>query len=257
MATHVVVLPDADAVGAALAQHLLHAMQATWRRGHRFVLGCPGGRSLRPTYRGLAQAVSAGAGEPGDVLVVMMDDYLVGAPQRPRRLASDSHASCERFAVEVIAAPLQAAGVRVEVWLPDPQEPEAYDERIAATGGVDVFLLASGASDGHVAFNPPDTPSDARTRVVELAQTTREDNLATFPEFRTVAAVPRFGVTVGPATIADHSRELAMVITGAHKQRAFQEIAAASAYDARWPATVVHAGPPATIYADQAAAQRT
>src|SRR5690625_2309209 len=103
MTTHVRVLPDEDAVGDALAERLLGGMRAAWRRGHRFVLGCPGGRSLRPTYRALAHAIAAGPGEPGDLLIVMMDDYVVGAPQRPRRLEADSHASCERFAVEEIA----------------------------------------------------------------------------------------------------------------------------------------------------------
>ena len=80
------------------------------------------------------------------------------------------------------------------LWLPDPADPDAYDERIAAAGGIDLFLLASGAGDGHVAFNPPGTEAAARTRVVALPDSTRRDNLATFPTFGgELDAVPRTG----------------------------------------------------------------
>lgn len=47
------------------------------------------------------------------------------------------------------------------VWFPDPAQPAAYDEDIRTAGGIDLFLIATGASDGHVAFNPP---GDASTR---------------------------------------------------------------------------------------------
>src|SRR5215469_17575484 len=40
------------------------------------------------------------------------------------------------------------------IWFPDPKSPSDYDGRIENAGGIDFFILASGASDGHVAFNP-------------------------------------------------------------------------------------------------------
>ncbi len=61
-----------------------------------------------------------------------------------------------RIAIPQILAPLEAAGgASPQLWYADPADPAAYDRRIAAAGGIDLFLLASGASDGHVAFNPP------------------------------------------------------------------------------------------------------
>ena len=81
--------------------------------------------------------------------------------------------------------------------MPDPADPEEYDKRIADVGGIDLFLLASGTSDGHVAFNPAGTPVGTRTRVVGLTEQTRRDNLTTFPTFGGLDEVPLYGVTVG------------------------------------------------------------
>ncbi|WP_375000877.1 6-phosphogluconolactonase [Aeromicrobium sp. CTD01-1L150] len=256
MATTVEILPDAEAVGATLASRIADGLERSRQQGRPYVLGCPGGRSLQPTYRALAaEAAKRGPGL-GPLLIVMMDDYVVERAGDLRPIDPDSHASCARFAREEIAAILSAAGVvDVEIWLPDPQRPQDFDAQITEAGGVDLFLLASGASDGHVAFNPPGTPRTARTRIVELAETTRADNLQTFPAFEAVEDVPRHGVTVGPATIVDSSRELAMVVTGEDKHTAFRRLADAADYDPFWPATVVHGGPPATLYADTAAAQ--
>ena len=159
----VVVHADAEAIGSALAAEIA---QRHDRPSGPFLLGCPGGRSLRTTYAALAR----GPRLPR-LVVVMMDEY-VGAP-------ADAHHSCTRFAHDEIAAPLGVPPERV--WLPDPSEPEAYDDRIVDAGGIDLFLLASGASDGHVAFCPPGSPRDGRTAVLELAESTRRDNLATFP----------------------------------------------------------------------------
>lgn len=255
MTTTVTILPDPEAVGAALATRVADALEHMWQQGRRFVLGCPGGRSLLPTYRALGAQLLVRKLDPGAVLIVMMDDYVVGGSADPRRIDNDSHASCERFAQVEIAEPLRAAGLDAEVWLPDPYAPQDYDQAIIDQGGIDLFLLASGATDGHVAFNPPGTPRTARTRLVELAETTKADNMHTFPAFETIDAVPHHGVTVGPATIAGASRELAMVVTGTHKRTAFQRLTNTADYDPYWPATVVHSGPAATIYADAAAAQ--
>jgi glucosamine-6-phosphate deaminase len=225
--------PDAGALGAALADEIRARHDAS---AGPFLLGCPGGRSLRTTYAALA-------GRPLDRLVVVMMDEYVGAPP-------DAHHSCARFAREEIAAPLGVPSERV--WLPDAADPAAYDERIAAAGGIDLFLLASGASDGHVAFNPPGSPLDSRTRVIELAESTRRDNLATFPELAGLDDVPTHGVSVGIATIAA-ARSARLVLLGAGKREAARRLLALDHYDPAWPASVVHAVPDAEIWLDQEA----
>jgi glucosamine-6-phosphate deaminase len=150
--------------------------------------------------------------------------------------------------------PAEHAIAPTHVWLPDPDDPTAFDARLRAAGGVDFFILASGASDGHVAFNPPGTPADAPSAIVRLAETTRRDNLATFPDFRALEEVPPYGLTVGLGTIASVSHEVAMVIHGAHKQEAARRLLASTAFDPAWPATIVHRCRNAHIHLDRASA---
>jgi glucosamine-6-phosphate deaminase len=230
------VFADADALGGSLADEIVGRYERT--RPARFLLGCPGGRSLRTAYRALAERRC----DFERLVAVMMDEY-VGASE-------DAHYSCRGFALRELARPL---GLRDEqVWLPEAGDPAAYDARIAGAGGIDVFLLASGASDGHVAFLPPGSPRDGRTSVVELAESTRRDNLATFPEFASVDEVPTHGVSVGLATIAD-ARALRLVLHGEGKRAATTRLLALDGFDPSWPASIVHDHDDAEIWVDEAA----
>lgn len=232
--TDVRVYADPGELGRALAAEIVERIRA---KGGRFLLGCPGGRSLRSTYAALV-----GAGLRG-VTIVMLDEY-VGAPP-------DAHFSCARFAREEIAGPLGIAAE--DVWLPDEHDPSAYDARLAEAGGVDLFLLASGASDGHVAFLGPGSPRTGQTAVVELAETTRRDNLVTFPRFRSAADVPTHGVSVGLATIA-RAGAVRLVLHGEDKRAAATRLLALDEFDPQWPASIVHDCDDGRILLDRAAA---
>ena len=115
--------------------------------------------------------------------------------------------------------------------------------------------MASGASDGHVAFNPPGTEKSARTRIVRIADETRQDNLGTFPDFKDITEVPKYGVTVGPETMVDVSAIAIMELVGSHKNKAFERISSATKYESDWPATIVRECKDYYILADKAAAK--
>jgi hypothetical protein len=87
---------DAGELGRALADEIVAARPA--------LLGCPGGRSLLTTYRALPDL-------PGTT-VVMMGEYVPVPPP-------SAHHSCRGFAEREIPGG--------ELWLPDPEEPGAYD----------------------------------------------------------------------------------------------------------------------------------
>jgi glucosamine-6-phosphate deaminase len=202
------------------------------------LLGCPGGRSLLTTYRELRKRHH----DLSRLVVVMMDEY-VGAPV-------DAHYSCRGFALRELAAPL---GLRDDqVWLPDAEDPAGYDERIEAAGGIDLFLLASGASDGHVAFVPPGSPRYGGTAVLALAESTRRDNLTTFPKFRSLDEVPTHGVSVGLQTIAA-ARAVLLVLHGPDKRAAAARLLALDSFDPAWPASIVYDHDDAEIWLDRAA----
>jgi glucosamine-6-phosphate deaminase len=238
------VFADPDELGEALADHVLSCYtRARETRGRRpFLLGCPGGRTPRTTYRALARRTA----DLSELTVVMMDEYVEDGGPAP----ADAHYSCRRFAYDEIARPLRIPDENV--WLPDPANPAAYDERIVAAGGIDLFLLASGASDGHVAFLPPGSPLDGGTSVVPLAESTRRDNLATFPEFSSLDDVPEYGVSVGLGTIRA-ARSVRLVLHGADKREAAAKLLALEDYDPAWPASVVHVCADAEIWVDRAA----
>ena len=246
-------LDDPHAIGDAVARDIACRMERA-PRNRLFLLGCPSGRSPRPVYAALARQRP----DLARLAIVMMDEYVQETAAGFACVPASVHHSCARFAREEIAGVLNA-GRDIQdrlppgnIWLPDPADPGAYDARIAAHGGIDLFVLACGASDGHVAFNPPGSTRSSRTRIVTLAEQTRRDNLATFPRFRSLDEVPRHGVTVGISTIADQSRAAVMIVWGAYRRLAWHRLSRATRYDPDWPASVIAECQDATLYGDRA-----
>ena len=159
--TPVRVLASPNAIGEAVAEQVLARIEQERLAKSHFLLGCPTGRTPRPVFAAMARRLAERQQDLSHVVLVMMDEYLVPGG-RGLEYASAAHPwSCHHFARAEIAERLNAGLAsehrlgRDSVWFPDPADPEAYDSRIADAGGIDLFILASGASDGHVAFNPP------------------------------------------------------------------------------------------------------
>lgn len=244
-ATPVRVLSTPDAIGEDLASRLLGRFEVARRARRRFFLGCPTGRTPRPVYGALARLLRSEPQDVSHLVLVMMDEYLVSGGGGLRHAPEAEPWSCHYFARAEIVGRMNeglAPAHRVRegsVWFPDPRDPEAYERRIAEAGGIDFFMLASGASDGHVAFNPPGSPRESRTRIIPLSEATRRDNLSTFPAFGTLEAVPHHGVSVGIATIAS-AKEAVMIVWGSGKRETLARVLKADAYEPDWPATVIH-----------------
>ena len=201
------------------------------------VLGCPAGRTPVPIYEALARRVDVSR-----FRIVMMDEYVVDGQWAP----IDAPHSCRGFIARYF--PME------NVHTPDPADPLAYEDVIDSLGGVDLFILALGSTDGHVAFNPPGSSADSRTRVIELSEETRRDNLGTFPSFGSLDEVPRHGVSVGLGTIVDKSRSAVLVAHGAHKADAVAHTLALDHFDASWPASIIYNCANPSIVVDAAAA---
>jgi glucosamine-6-phosphate deaminase len=252
------VFGTADEIGSRLADRLLAEIQQAREAGKRFLLGCPTGRTPRPIYTAMAQRLAVTPQDLSELTLVMMDEYVLERGDGFVYASDTMPWSCHYFARTEMVSQLNKSLPRKfrvpseSAWFPDPAHPETYDARIAKAGGIDLFILASGASDGHVAFNPPGSKRDSRTRVVKLSEQTRRDNLQTFPAFGTIDAVPRHGVSVGIGTIAD-ARAAVMVLTGKSKRESLARVLKAECYDPEWPATVVHELASAEIFADREA----
>lgn len=248
-------------IGTHLAERIVAGITGANKAGRPFLLGCPGGRSPMPVYEALASLLAADTIDCSSVIIAMMDEYLLAGPNgKLSPPPASAHYSCRGFGEREILGRINAGlpqtlGIRQEnFWMPDPAAAGDYDMRLADAGGIDLFLLASGAGDGHIAFNPPGSTREGRSRVVELAEQTRRDNLATFPDFKGLDEVPTHGVTTGIASIAALSKSVAMIVWGEGKHTAYRRIADARAYDPSWPATIVVECRQAELHADKAAA---
>jgi glucosamine-6-phosphate deaminase len=246
-------------VGEYVAGRLLSSIERARVLGKRFLLGCPTGRTPRPVFGAMARRLADAGQDVGHLVLVMMDEYLVPGGEGLEYASAAQPWSCHHFARAEIADRLNAGlpparRVRDDaIWFPEPRDPAAYDARIADAGGIDLFMLASGASDGHVAFNPPGSPRESRTRIIPLSEETRRDNLQTFPAFGTLEAVPRHGISVGVDTIAS-SREAIMIVLGTGKRLTLARMVRASRYEPEWPATLIHECPRGEIVSDAEAA---
>ena len=251
------VFDTAEAVGRYAADVILARWDAALAARGVATLGCPAGRSPMTTYEALAARAGSRGLDGGRIHLLMMDDYLERAAGGWRACPVEAHYSCARFGEthirralnQGLAQPIPAANLHG----PDPDRPLDYETTIGALGGVDVFLLASGASDGHVAFNPPGSDPDGKSRVAALAEATRADNLATFPAFASLDEVPRHGVSVSLGTISTLAHEAILVLTGAHKREAARRVLTATGFDPAWPATIVHRCRQAQLWLDRAA----
>jgi glucosamine-6-phosphate deaminase len=94
-----------------------------------------------------------------------------------------------------------------------------YEDKIRASGGIDLFLGGVGP-DGHIAFNEPGSSLTSRTRVKTLTQDTIRANSRFFNH--DVSKVPKMALTVGVQTVMD-AREVIVIATGAHKALAVQK----------------------------------
>ncbi len=121
------------------------------------------------------------------------------------------------------------------------QECREYEAEIQEAGGLDLAVLGLGRN-GHIAFNEPGSAWTSRTRCVALTETTRKSQGGLFasPE-----DVPRWGLTVGIATISE-ARTILLIVDGEGKEQALQALLRAIP-DPQWPVTALLDHPDLTV----------
>ena len=127
---------------------------------------------------------------------------------------------------------------------------DAFERQIAAAGGIDIQFLGIGP-DGHVGFNSPGTQFGARTHVTPLS---RQGFIEAEERFVGIGPAPRFGVTMGMATIQD-ARCCLMLAFGAGKARAVAEMIEGGV-SATWPASALQLHRSVVVFLDEPAASQ-
>ena len=131
-------------------------------------------------------------------------------------------------------------------------ECDAYEEKIRASGGIELFLGGIG-EDGHIAFNEPGSSLASRTRIKTLAYDTILANARFFAN--DIAAVPRMALTVGVKTVLE-SREVVVVVTGQRKALALS-MAIEHGVNHLWTLSALQTHPWALIVVDEDATAGT
>ena len=242
-----------------LAQSLSLEILMELKKKKCLVLGCPGGRSLKKTYYYLGKISYELNISLNKLTIIMMDEYIYKKNGKYKLVNQDSHFSCVRFSKQVIKKLLNYKKNNLNslkdenIFFPTIDSPETYDLLIKKLGGIDIFLLASGSSDGHVAFNNYYSKINQRTHITKLSSKTRNDNMRTFSNFKKLSEVPKHGLTVGLKTISSLSKRVILVLTGKEKRLAFKTLVALKKFDITWPASIIFKCKKYQIYADKRA----
>jgi glucosamine-6-phosphate deaminase len=211
------------------------------------VLGLATGSSPLPIYRELIHRFRTRALSFRHATAFTLDEYVGLPDEHPERYR---HVIENELTGHVDLDPARVHG-------PDgnaedlPGACQAYEDAIAAAGGVDLQILGIG-TDGHIAFNEPGSSLASRTRIKTLTGQTREDNARFFGG--DVEAVPRHCLTQGLGTIMQ-ARHVVLTATGESKAEAIAQMVEGPV-SAMWPATVLQCHPHVTVLLDEAAASR-
>jgi len=204
------------------------------------VLALPTGRTPVTLYRELARMHREEDLDFSGVRIFNLDEY-VGVPPTDDR--SFDHYLRQHF--------LSQVNVRTEniQLLPDKADKEVcadYENKIRAAGGIDL-LIAGVGTNGHIAFNEPGSALDSRTRIVELAESTRTNMQAVFKE----SEMPTHAATMGIGTILE-ARKILVLASGRTKKNALDGLLHGPVTIEN-PVSAVRLHPEVTLIADQEA----
>ncbi|GKT46537.1 glucosamine-6-phosphate deaminase [Colletotrichum spaethianum] len=233
-----IIRDDADAASAYVANYVVDRIKHfNPTPAHPFVLGLPTGSSPLGVYKILVQKYKAGEISFENVITFNMvcelfhhssllsypittlsddeQDEYVGIPR-------DHPESYHSFMWKHLFSHVNVHPNNVNILNGNAPNLEAecvaYEAKIKAVGGIDLFLAGIG-EDGHIAFNEPGSSLASRTRVKTLAYDTILANSRFFDN--DVNKVPKLALTVGVQTVLE-AREVVAIILGAKKALALQ-----------------------------------
>lgn len=192
------------------AELMLHAI----RDNPRIVLGLPTGRTPIGMYERLVRECAREYHCFSNVTTFNLDEYAGVPPEHPGSYAT--------YMAQHLFSHVDIDPSRTH--LPNGMAPDLdaecarYEAEIRDAGGLALTFLGLGRN-GHIGFNEPGTPFDARTRVVQLTESTRKANAEFFHE----GNVPTHALTMGIATILE-SRKIVLLVAGSGKEGALERL---------------------------------
>lgn len=182
---------------------------------NRLVLGLATGSTPEKMYEYLADMLNENEVDLSHVYTVNLDEY-VGLSLED---SQSYHYYMRDIFFDKVNIPLE------NTKLPDgaasdlDAETKAYDEMIETLGGVDLQILGIGRN-AHIAFNEPGTSFDSGTHVVDLTESTIQDNARFFEK---IDDVPTKAVSMGLGTIMN-AKSILLLVSGEGKKQALKDM---------------------------------
>ena len=211
-----------------------------------FVLGLPTGGTPVATYKELIRMYQAGEVSFENVITFNMDEY-VGLPEEH---PESYHSFMAKNFFDHVNVPKENINILNGNAEDLEAECAAYEAKIVAAGGIDLFMGGVG-EDGHIAFNEPFSSLQSRTRIKTLTPDTIAVNSRFFGG--DISLVPTQALTVGVGTIMD-ARKVLILATGRKKARALRH-AIEGSYNHQWTLSALQLHPAGIIVADDAAVE--
>lgn len=201
------------------------------------VLGLATGGTPETTY----QELVASKLDFSNLVSVNLDEYVGLGPDNPQ--SYNYYMKQNLFDKKPFAKSYLPNGLATD----EEAEIARYNE-ILADNPVDLQLLGIG-ENGHIGFNEPGSPLDAKTRKVALTESTIKANARYFEHEEDV---PRYAYSMGIGSIMQ-AKEILLEAFGAKKAQAVKALVEGQV-DASVPATILQKHPNVTVIVDKQAA---
>ena len=240
------IFEDDKAASKVVAQRIAQTIRIKASRGRSTVLGLATGHTPVNVYRELVRMHQQDGLDLSSVITFNLDEYW---PVDPAAIQSYwtwmhenffDHVNIANENIHIPSGKVHEAGIEAHC--------QAYEDAIAAAGGIDLQILGIGRT-GHIGFNEPGSPRDSRTRCLRLDKVTRKDAAS---DFFGEENVPEMAITMGVGTILA-AREICLLAFGEHKapiiRRTVEEEVSTNVV-----ASYLQQHPNATMFLDEAAA---
>jgi glucosamine-6-phosphate deaminase len=222
----------APALSDRAASILLDAI----RENPRVVLGLPTGRTPVGMYDRVVRECERAYHCFRDVTTFNLDEYVGVSADHP----GSYFAFMKRHLFDHVD--IDPANAHLPNGMAADRDAECarYENEIRDAGGLALTFLGLGRN-GHIGFNEPGTPFEARTRVVALTESTRHANADLFPD----GHVPTHAITMGIGTILDSAR-IVLLVAGSGKTEAVERLRSGEMSEA-FPASALWRHPDVTV----------
>ena len=238
-----IINPDSAAGSVWAARYIVSRIKAQAAVTDKpFVLGLPTGGTPVATYQELIRMYKAGEVSFRNVITFNMDEY-VGLPEEH---PESYHSFMANNFFDHVDVPKENINILNGNAEDLAAECAAYEAKIVAAGGIDLFMGGVG-EDGHLAFNEPYSSLTSRTRIKTLTYDTILVNSRFFDG--DVTKVPTTALTVGVGTVMD-AKEVLVLAFGPKKANALKA-AIEGAYSHACTLSALQQHPHGIIVADE------